>query len=133
MEEDDLILSRLKLTELFLTMARGVIQPEEEGYLPREQERLIRHLRDHIISDELNYSSLEELAEEHGISVSFLQKSFKQIYGMPVYQYLKSYRLEKAAADAEKLCSEAEDMLSEFSSRDSFLSWLIAYMTKRVK
>lgn len=97
-EEDDLILSRLKLTELFLTMARGVIQPREEGYLPREQERLIRHLRDHIISDELNYSSLEELAEEHGISVSFLQKSFKQIYGMPVYQYLKSYRLEKAAA-----------------------------------
>ena len=96
--EEDLIFSRIKLTELFLTLDRGVIQPEEEGYLPRGQERLIRHLRDHIISDEMHYSSLEELAEEHGISVSFLQKSFKQIYGMPVYQYLKSYRLEKAAA-----------------------------------
>ena len=47
--------------------------------------------------------------------------------------YVSLFGLEKAAADAEKLCSEAEDMLSEFSSRDSFLSWLIAYMTKRVK
>ncbi|MBR6413829.1 MAG: helix-turn-helix transcriptional regulator [Oscillospiraceae bacterium] len=96
-EEAELIFARLKLAELFLLLARGLIQPAEEGYLPRGKERLIRHLRDHIVSDELHYSSLEELAETHGISVSSLQKSFKQVYGMPVYQYLKTYRLEKAA------------------------------------
>lgn len=95
---EESIFARLKLAELFLLLNRVPIQPEAETYLPRGQELLIRHLRDHIISDELHYSSLEELAEEHGISVSFLQKSFKQVYGMPVYQYLKSYRLEKAAA-----------------------------------
>lgn len=97
-EEKEVIFTRLKLAELFLLLNRIPIQPEAEAYLPRGQELLIRHLRDHIISDELHYSSLEELAVEHGISVSFLQKSFKQVYGMPVYQYLKSYRLEKAAA-----------------------------------
>ena len=96
--EESLVFPRLKLAELFLLLAQAPIQVETEGYLPKGQEKLIRHLRDYIVSDELHYSSLQDLAAEHGISVSFLQKSFKQIYGMPVYQYLKTYRLEKAAA-----------------------------------
>ena len=96
--EESLVFPRLKLAELFLLLAQDPIQVETEAYLPKGQEKLIRHLRDHIVSDELHYSSLEDLAAEHGISVSFLQKSFKHIYGMPVYQYLKTYRLEKAAA-----------------------------------
>lgn len=96
-EEDAPVFPRLKLAELFLLLAQSPIQPETGTYLPRTQEKLIRHLRDHIVGDELHYSSLEELAAEHGISVSYLQKSFKQVYGLPVYQYLKAYRLEKAA------------------------------------
>ena len=96
--EESLVFPRLKLAELFLLLAQDPIQVETEVYLPKGQEKLIRHLRDHIVSDELHYSSLQDLAAEHGISVSFLQKSFKHIYGMPVYQYLKTYRLEKAAA-----------------------------------
>lgn len=96
--EDAPIFPRLKLAELFLLLAQSPIQPETETYLPRGQEKLIRHLRDHIVGDELHYSSLQDLAAEHGISVSFLQKSFKQVYGLPVYQYLKVYRLEKAAS-----------------------------------
>ena len=96
--EDAPIFPRLKLAELFLLLAQSPIQPETGTYLPRGQEKLIRHLRDHIVQGELHYSSLQELAAEHGISVSFLQKSFKQVYGLPVYQYLKTYRLEIAAA-----------------------------------
>jgi AraC-like DNA-binding protein len=71
---------------------------EQTSYLPREQVELIRHLRDHIISDSENYLSLQSLAEEHEISVSSLQKAFKLVYGMPVYQYLREYRLERAAS-----------------------------------
>ena len=97
-EEDAPVFPRLKLAELFLLLAQSPIQPESGDYLPKGQEKLIRHLRDHIVGDELHYSSLRELAAEHGISVSYLQKSFKQVYGMPIYQYLKTYRLERAAA-----------------------------------
>ena len=97
-EEDAQVFLRLKLAELFLLLAQSPIQPETDTNLPRGQEKLIRHLRDHIVGDDLHNSSLQELAAEHGISVSFLQKSFKQVYGLPVYQYLKAYRLEKAAA-----------------------------------
>ena len=43
--------------------------------------------------------SLAQLAAEHAISVSHLQKLFKQTYGMPVYHYIKEYRLEQAAVE----------------------------------
>ena len=39
------------------------------------------------------------LAAEHEMSVSHLQKLFKQIYGVPVYHYIKEYRLEQAAVE----------------------------------
>lgn len=33
------------------------------------------------------------------MSVSHLQKLFKQVYGVPVYRYIKEYRLEQAAVE----------------------------------
>ena len=33
------------------------------------------------------------------MSVSHLQKLFKQLYGVPVYHYIKEYRLEQAAVE----------------------------------
>ncbi|MBR0133453.1 MAG: polyprenyl synthetase family protein [Lachnospiraceae bacterium] len=47
--------------------------------------------------------------------------------------YVTLFGLEKAEKDAGALCVKAEEMLKTFSTSDSFLSWLIAYMTKRVK
>ena len=67
-------------------------------YCSAEQLRLARHLRDHLLSERGNYVSLAQLAEEHQISVSYLQKLFRQVYGAPIYHYIKEYRLEQAAA-----------------------------------
>ena len=61
------------------------------------QAELIRHIRDHLLTDREGYTSLSRLAAEHEMSVSHLQKLFKQIYGVPVYHYIKEYRLEQAA------------------------------------
>ena len=56
----------------------------------RQQAELIRHLRDHLLTDREGYVSLSQLAAEHNISVSHLQKLFKQVYGVPVYHYIKA-------------------------------------------
>ena len=45
---------------------------------------------------------LAELAREHRISVTRLQKLFKQVYGVPVYHYLREYRLEQAAVELSR-------------------------------
>ena len=74
----------------------------EDPYCSARQVALIRHLRDHLLTDRDNYVSLAQLAAEHQISVSYLQKLFKQIYGVPVYHYIKEYRLEQAAVELVK-------------------------------
>ena len=63
------------------------------------QAELIRHIRDHLLTNREGYTSLSRLAAEHEMSVSHLQKLFKQIYGVPVYHYIKEYRLEQAAVE----------------------------------
>ena len=95
----DLRFLRLKVVELLMLLSRI---PQEEGtdlYCSTEQTELAHHLRDHLLTNREGYVSLAQLAEEHGISVSHLQKMFKQVYGVPVYHYIKEYRLEQAAVE----------------------------------
>ena len=62
----------------------------------------MRHLRDHLLSDRTGRVSLPALAREHGLSVSHLQKLFRQTYGAPIYHYVKESRLEQAAVELAK-------------------------------
>lgn len=95
----DLQYLRLKALELLMLLGRIPRQAQMEGYCSARQLELIRHLRDHLVSDRDRYVSLARLAEEHEMSVSHLQKLFKQVYGVPVYHYIKEYRLEQAAVE----------------------------------
>jgi AraC-like DNA-binding protein len=52
-----------------------------------------------LLTNREGYISLASLAAEHEISVSHLQKLFKQVYGVPIYRYIKEYRLEQAAVE----------------------------------
>ena len=95
----DLAFLRLKTLELLMLLSRLPRQTEEDVYCSTKQVELARHLRDHLLTDREHYVSLAQLAAEHEISVSHLQKLFKQVYGVPVYHYIKEYRLEQAAAE----------------------------------
>lgn len=88
---------RLKILELLMLLRQ--IPRGEAPYCSTKQVDLVRHLRDHLLSDREGYVSLAQLAEAHNISVSHLQKLFKQVYGMPIYHYIKEYRLEQAAVE----------------------------------
>ena len=90
---------RLKVLELLMLLSRVPREGGENGYCSAKQAELVRHLRDHMLTDREGYVSLARLAAEHEISVSHLQKLFKQIYGVPVYHYIKEYRLEQAAVE----------------------------------
>lgn len=90
---------QLKALELLLLLERI---PQESGinsYYSAEQTALAHHLRDHLLTNREGYVSLAQLAAEHEMSVSHLQKLFKQVYGVPVYRYIKEYRLEQAAVE----------------------------------
>lgn len=95
----DLGYLRLKVLELLMLLSRVPREQGEDAYYSGKQAELVRHLRDHMLTDREGYVSLAQLAAEHEISVSHLQKLFKQIYGVPVYHYIKEYRLEQAAVE----------------------------------
>ena len=95
----DFAFLQLKALELLMLLGRIPREEGEDSYCSAKQAELIHHLRDHLLSDREGYVSLANLAAEHEISVSHLQKLFKQVYGVPVYHYIKEYRLEQAAVE----------------------------------
>ena len=90
---------QLKALELLMLLSRIPQKEESDLYYSSRQVELVHHLRDHLLTNREGYVSLAQLAEEHEISVSHLQKLFKQVYGVPVYHYVKEYRLEQAAVE----------------------------------
>ena len=89
---------QLKVLELLMLLGR-IPQEAAAPYCSSRQRTLARHLRDHLLTNREGYVSLANLAAEHDMSVSHLQKLFKQAYGVPVYHYIKEYRLEQAAVE----------------------------------
>ena len=90
---------QLKVLELLMLLGRVPRESAADPYCSVRQAELARHLRDHLLTDREGYVSLSQLAAEHEISVSHLQKFFKRVYGVPVYHYIKEYRLEQAAVE----------------------------------
>lgn len=90
---------QLKVLELLLLLERIPQESGMDSYYSAEQTLLAHHLRDHLLTNREGYVSLAQLAAEHEMSVSHLQKLFKQVYGVPVYRYIKEYRLEQAAVE----------------------------------
>lgn len=90
---------QLKALELLMLLERIPQESEKASYFSSEQTKLAHHLRDHLLTNREGYVSLAQLAAEHEMSVSHLQKLFKQVYGVPVYRYIKEYRLEQAAVE----------------------------------
>ena len=82
---------QLKVLELMLLLGRIPQERAADPYCSAEQTALAHHLRDHLLTDREGYVSLSQLAAEHEISVSHLQKIFKRVYGVPVYHYIKEY------------------------------------------
>ncbi|MCM1194228.1 MAG: AraC family transcriptional regulator [Acetatifactor muris] len=92
----------IKTVELFTLLQELPLTEKRPCYFPKEQIELVRHLREHIISGSSGYPGVEQLALDYGISVTQLQKVFRKVYGMPVYAYLREYRLEQATLALKK-------------------------------
>jgi len=104
-----------------MALTGGIEEPLQE-YIPSDRVQLARHLRDHIIGMEPGEFSLERIAKEHRLSVSQLQRIFKAVYGQTMYQYLKQYRLEEAAAALQNSEVSVEEVayLAGYQSASKF-------------
>ena len=87
----------IKLLELFCLLESVSLKNVPSPYFPKAQIELVKQIHDRLTNCPDCYISEKQLAYEHQISVSQLQRVFKQLYGVPIYQYVRECRLERAA------------------------------------
>ncbi|MGN1019654.1 MAG: helix-turn-helix domain-containing protein [Aristaeellaceae bacterium] len=90
---------KLKVMEL-LVYLEGVELADDgraRPYFCRTQVEKIHALHDLITSDLRANHTQEELAAQFGLGLTAMKQCFKSIYGKPIHQYLKAYRMSRAA------------------------------------
>lgn len=90
---------RIKVLELLNLLCRedSVELKYGSGYYEKRVIHKINKIRDALIMDVGKHITIEELAKEYNMSVTMLKNCFKDIYGVPPYQYLKQRRMDYAA------------------------------------
>lgn len=90
---------RVKIAEMLLLLSSvdTAANSEQRQYFPASQTAKIKEIHSLITSRLDKTFTVEELSEISGIPPASLRKVFKAVYGTPVYQYIKSYKMKAAA------------------------------------
>ncbi len=71
----------------------------------KDSRLVVEHITEHY--------TIEELAERFEISPTAMKKCFKEMYGVPIYTYCRTYRLQIA----EKLLREGQLSVAEIAAK----------------
>lgn len=90
---------RLKVLELlYLLSSKNLDSMEYKcSYYEKTIVQKVKHVREHLTAELSEHITIEQLAREHGITQTMLKSCFKEIYGIPPYEYLKKLRMNYAA------------------------------------
>lgn len=90
------------LTEAFLAVSgTGIDAAEPAALRPRDELRM-RELRDFLDDDAAAGLSLDAIASRIGSNPSTLQRNFRAVYGMTVFEYLRERNLRRAREALER-------------------------------
>ncbi len=92
-------LFKVKIMELLLRlkMLDKTLYKDERLYIPASQAEKIKEVHKLIIDSPGKNYTVEVLSQKFGIPESTLRKNFREIYGSPIYKYIKKYKINKAA------------------------------------
>ena len=91
---------RVKVCEMLLLLeaADPEAYTEQRLFFPAKQTDKVKEIHD-LITQELDQSfTVEMLSARFGMPPATLRKVFKAVYGSPIYQYCKTYKMKAAAA-----------------------------------
>lgn len=91
-----LIIKTLELL-LYLDTLTLHTDVEERPYFYKVQTEKIKAIHALITEDYNQHYTLDELAKRFDITLTVMKNCFKSIYGKPIYSYLLTYRMNKAA------------------------------------
>lgn len=88
---------KLKVAELLFFLQDASFEIlDDRCYYTKYQIQSVKQVKKYLSENYQEKHKIEDLAHFSHISVATLRKCFKDIYGKPIYQWYKEYRLEKA-------------------------------------
>ena len=107
---------KIKIAELLmiLTTIDPAEHSEQRQYIPASQSDKIKEIHSIMTADLEKTYTVEELSKISGMPTATLRKVFKAVYGVPIYQYTKGYKMKAAAS---MLISEHQLHISEIAQR----------------
>ena len=104
---------RLKVLELLhiLSRLKGRDDVQQTDYFNQHQVECVKQAAALLTQELTVHRTIEQLAQEVGLSATALKSCFKGIYGSSVYAYQKEYRLQLA----QKLLTETDSTIAEIA------------------
>ena len=106
---------KLKVLELLLFLSELDTRAEvqQTAYLNQHQAECAKRVAARMTQDLQSHRTIEQLAQEEGLSPTALKTCFKEVFGSSIYAYLREYRLQTA----QKLLAETDAPIVEIAHR----------------
>lgn len=90
---------KVKILELFLILNEiDTMEYEtEEILVPQSKVKLAKQVADYLAEHMNQHITIPELAKQFNVSDSYLKNAFKDVYGVPVYSYVRIQKMQNAA------------------------------------
>ena len=107
---------RVKMPELFYRMkyAKTDRSYYDRILIPRTQVDLVKAVSEYITENINEKITIKELTMEFGISDTYLQKAFRNVYGMPVISFIRTQKMQCAARELIHTTCTIEEIAEEF-------------------
>ncbi|MDF2988535.1 MAG: transcriptional regulator AraC family, partial [Eubacterium sp.] len=91
---------KLKVLELllFLSIVQVPDKLEQRRYFNKSQVDSVKAIKEYMTSNLECHYTLDELSNRFNIPLTAMKQCFKGVYGTPVYAFMRSYRIQSAAA-----------------------------------
>lgn len=90
---------KVKVLELLHLLSNGTVSDMKYSsrYYEKSTVLKVKHIKDHLTGELARHMTIDQLSKEHNITKTMLKTCFKDIYGLPPYEYLKKTRMNHAA------------------------------------
>lgn len=109
---------KLKILELLLFFSVTDFPKIKNQEITINHAKIIEQVKNDLTMDLTKHVTIDQLANKYSISPTTLKNSFKKIYGKPIFQWQKEYKLDYAC----KLLNESTYNISEISEMIGYKS-----------
>lgn len=106
----------LTMRLLYMLNSEKMLTRKRNIYVTKGQRMIAENVKERLCRDFRQHLTVEELAEEYGVSPSSLKKYFRLVYGSPVSEYIKNVKMEHAC----RLLRETKMSIGEIAAESGY-------------